>query len=379
MKYIDEKRMRFGYIGLFVVSVALIGAAFWDYTYNDEALLNWFISALGGLLLIAIFFFIVTELILRDALDLRPRRVAVATDEDHGVMPSHNQVPASVAAKAAMPADSASSLSMMDRPAPKTETRGGNPSSGRGEAWQPTMQPATQKASAKKEIIKIDVPKADIPKVEAPKAEPKTERIAPTKKEVIKIDVPKPETIKAENATLSERMERAKIDMPKRVHAEKPPREQVKIEVPAQEFIIARPKETPLAEVLPESPAAVPKPKMVQPAPHGVQLQTIAYELGSAQFRVPRGSKGHRNPNAVLESTRVLCGDCGLYFRVDLDRARPMSVPCPQCSKDLGLSGAHQNAEHIKMRCRFCGDFLQMPRASEHKATQCATCGQING
>ena len=369
MKYIDEKRMRFGYIGLFVLSVALVGAAFWDYTYNDEALLNWFISALGGLLLIAIFFFIVTELILRDALDLRPRRVAVATDQDHGVMPSHNTLPTNVAAKAAMPADSAASFSMMEHPAPKNENAGGSSGGARAEPWQPTMQPATQKPSAKKEIIKIDVPKE----------ETKKDRIAPTKKEVYKVDVPKLDKIKEENAKLSERMERAKIEMPKRTPVVTPPKDKIRIEMPEQQFIVAKPKETPLAAVLPESPATVPKPKTVQPAPHGVHLQTLEYELGTSSFRVPRGSKGHRNPHAVLESARILCGDCGLYFRVDLDRARPMSVQCPQCSKDLGLSGAHQNAEHIKMRCRFCGDFLQMPRASEHKATQCATCGQING
>ena len=119
MKYIDEKRMRFGYIGLFVTSVLLIGAAFWDYTYNEEALINWFISALGGLLLIAIFFFIATELILKDALDLRPKRIAAATDEDHGAMPAHNMLPAPApsraANKASVPADSAASMSMCAR------------------------------------------------------------------------------------------------------------------------------------------------------------------------------------------------------------------------------------------------------------------------
>lgn len=367
MKYIDEKRMRFGYIGLFVLSVALIGAAFWDYTYNEEALLNWFVSALGGLLLIAIFFFIATELILKDALDLRPKRIAVgSTDEDHGAMPAQHQVPNRAASKAAMPADSTSSQSLMG-PGPSMARPSNDPAAGRGvETYQPRMQAPIAKSSAKKEILKID----------APAIEPKTEKVAATKKEVFKVDVP---SMEPEKAKLSERLERAKIEMPKRTEIEKPTKEPIKISMPETQFINAKPKEASLAEVMPESPSAVPKPKQVQPAPHGVHVQSIGYELGTSQFRVPRGSKGHRNPNAVLESTRVLCGDCGLYFRVDLDRARPMSVQCPQCSKDLGLSGAHQNAEHIKMRCRFCGDFLQMPRATEHKATQCATCGQING
>ncbi|HEX9815842.1 MAG TPA: hypothetical protein VGB18_02585 [Candidatus Thermoplasmatota archaeon] len=370
MKYIDERRMRFGYIGLFVLSAGLIGAAFWDYTYNDEALLNWFVSALGGLLLIAIFFFIATELILKDALDLRPRRIAVATDEDHGVMPAQHQVPSRAAAKAAMPADAAASSMMMDRPAPNMQRPSVDPASGRGAEWRPHVQPPTTKPSGKKEILKIDVPKVG----------PKTENVPATKKEALKIDGPTRDAVQAEKNKLSERLERAKIDMPKRTPLmDKPKSEQIRIAMPETQFINAKPKEATLAEVMPESPAGVPKPKHVQAAPHGVHLQTIAYELGSSQFRVPRGSKGHRNPNAVLESTRVLCGDCGLYFRVDLDRARPMSVQCPQCSKDLGLSGAKLDAEHIKMRCRFCGDFLQMPRASEHKATQCATCGQING
>ncbi len=365
MKYIDEKRMRFGYIGLFVLSVGLIGAAFWDYTYNDEALLNWFVSALGGLLLIAIFFFVATELILKDALDLRPRRIAVgSTDEDHGAMPAQHQVPSRAAAKASMTADSASSQSLMG-PAPNMARPSNDPAASRGETWQPRFQAPTTKPSTKKEVLKVDVPK-----------ESKTETIPMAKKEVFKVEVP---NVEAEKARLSERLERAKIDMPKRAPLDMPTNQQIKIAMPETQYINAKPKETSLAEVMPESPAAVPKPKMVQPAPQGVHLQTIGYELGSSQFRVPRGSKGHRNPNAVLESTRVLCGECGLYFRVDLDRARPMSVQCPQCSKDLGLSGAHQNAEHIKMRCRFCGDFLQMPRATEHKATQCATCGQING
>lgn len=362
MKYIDEKRMRFGYIGLFVLSVGLIGAAFWDYTYNEEALLNWFVSALGGLLLIAIFFFVATELILKDALDLRPRRIAVgSTDEDHGAMPAQHQVPARAASKASMTADSAASLSSPTMARPSND-----PAAARGDAWQPHVQAPTSKSVAKKEILKIDVPK--------------TKNAPAVKKEILKIDTPKREAVEAEKARLSERLERAKIDMPTRSPAKvDKPTERIHIAMPETQFINAKPRETSLSEAMPQSPAAVPKPTKVQPAPQGVHLQTISYELGSSQFRVPRGSKGHRNPNAVLESTRVLCGDCGLYFRVDLDRARPMSVQCPQCSKDLGLSGAHQNVEHVKMRCRFCGDFLQMPRAEEHKATQCATCGQING
>src|SRR5688500_8926261 len=116
MKYIDEKRMRFGYIGIFGIAVLLIGAALWDTTYNDERMLNWLISALGGLLLIAIFFFIATELILRDALDLRPKKIAAAIDEDHGVRAGSNVIPTAAmmraARKAEAPADSAASLSL---------------------------------------------------------------------------------------------------------------------------------------------------------------------------------------------------------------------------------------------------------------------------
>jgi hypothetical protein len=365
MKYIDEKRMRFGYISLFATSVFLIGAAFWDYTYNNEALLNWFVSALGGLLLIAIFFFIATELILKDALDLRPKRLAMAMDEDHGAMPAAHTLPIreAVGAKASMPADSAASLSMMDRPTPSMERSGGTPNAGAGPAWQPHVQAPTTKPSGKKEVIKIDIPKDEVAAAQEA-----------AKKEIFKVDAPRAETPKAPT-TLSQKVGNAKAARPKP--------ETIRIEVPEAVTIAAKPKEASLAEVLPEvlpeTPAMLPKPKKVPPAPRGMQLQSLMYEIGSAQFRVPRGSKGHRNPNAVLESTRVLCAECGVYFRVDLDRARPMSVQCPQCSKDLGLSGAHQNAEHVKMRCRFCGDFLQMPRVADHKSTQCATCGQING
>lgn len=324
MKYIDEKRMRLGYIGIFGLAVILIGAAFWDTTYNDERLINWFISALGGLLLIAIFFFVVTELILKDALDLRPKRVAAVTDQDYGMVPSQHQVATAAAPSRpehrSMPAVPST---MMQGPAPPMRelSRPASMSSrmNRIEPWNPHVQA---------------VAKAPRPTPPAPR---------------------KPERVEA------------------------PKREPMRIEMPKTEFIVAKPQEARLKEVLPDSPALMPKPQKIPQGPQGIHLEKLSYELGSSQFRVPRGTKGHINPLAVLESTRVLCSDCGLYFRVDLDRTRPMSVQCPQCSRDLGLSGARQEAQHVKMRCRFCGDFLQMPRVADHKATQCATCGQITG
>jgi hypothetical protein len=282
MKYIDEKRLRFGYLGMFAASVLLLVAAWWDATYNGEQLVTFFVSGLIAVLVLSVLFFVATESILKDALDLRPRR-PVANGEGGADTPRPNQGPAYAGFQAVEPRLQAASLGFASRGAAESASSSG---------WQPHRQPAPT---------------------------PRTS--------TIRIELPQPVEINAIDDGAARR---------------------------------------------------VPAPSVAPSSLGGRSTERMPYEWGNPEFRVPRGTRSARSTSLSLESTRVLCGDCGVYFRVDLDHSRPQAVECPECEKELGLSGARLEAEHVRLRCRFCGDVLRLPRLAEHKATQCSTCGQLS-
>lgn len=355
MKHVDERRMRLAYFAIFLLAALVMVTAIWDVSYNQERMIHVLISALGGLLVVAIAFFVITELILRDSLDLRPKPLAAVMDQDIHAKPSDNKVNERVAHKATAHADGAAP--MMSPALKPHESLGARVSierdSARNDRWHPHMQPAAAKPmrTADASIVKVDVPALGSAPLHTPRD---TQDPLPMKKAELVKQVPR---------------------MPPA--PPKPHGAPVTIDMPTQQTLEPRRESLQPGQLSVTSPAAIPKPHPVPGPAANLTLEKMSFETGNPQFRVPRGAPG-QNPHAILESARVLCGACGLYFRVDIERARPLSVPCPKCTSDLGLSGAKQEAEHVKLRCRHCGDFLKVPRLAVAKATQCSTCGQAS-
>lgn len=300
MKYVDEERLRVGYGILFAAAVVLVAGAILDANYNGGRWVSWFISGLGGLFVVAILFFVLTEGILKEALNLAPAAHGVPADESPVAMPER---------QAAGPFSlRAASLGFGGVAGPAT-----------GAVGPMAVRPLSSRLIARREAWTPH---------EAPVVPP-------------------------------------------------PPR--VRIQFPEPVTVVAEPRESAATQPHPKHARAPPRPETIPPPPRGIATQTLAYEVGYPEFRLPRGAAGSWRLGMVLESTRILCGACGLYFRLDLEPQRPVGVQCPRCSKDLGLSGATATAQHVRMRCRHCGDFVVLPRVAEHKGTQCPTCGQTNG
>src|ERR1051325_8997047 len=73
MKYIDEKRLRIAYVVLLSVAAMLLIGAILDIAYNSHRGLSWYISGTVAVFVLALMYFVSTELLLREALDLRPQ------------------------------------------------------------------------------------------------------------------------------------------------------------------------------------------------------------------------------------------------------------------------------------------------------------------
>lgn len=119
------------------------------------------------------------------------------------------------------------------------------------------------------------------------------------------------------------------------------------------------------------------RPAKVPEAPKGVLVQPFAFEAGDPNFHpAARGVPSKPRRGNVVAQARILCQGCSYYFLAYLEEARPAAISCPRCSLELGLSGARQTTDHVKVRCRHCGDLQWAPRIGRNVALQCATCGQ---
>lgn len=139
---------------------------------------------------------------------------------------------------------------------------------------------------------------------------------------------------------------------------------------------VVRPAPVPRPASAP-APEPLARPQHVPAPPKGVIVQPVAFESGDPNFRpAARGAPSKPKRGNLLAQTRILCQGCSYYFQAFLEDVRPAAVSCPRCNLELGLSGARQTTDHVKVRCRHCGEFLWAPRVGRNVALQCATCGQ---
>lgn len=131
------------------------------------------------------------------------------------------------------------------------------------------------------------------------------------------------------------------------------------------------------APVIVPTKEPLPRPETVPAAPARILVQPFAFEAGDPSFHpAARGVPSRPRRGNVIAQTRVLCQGCSYYFLAYMEEARPAVVSCPRCNLELGLSGARQTNDHVKVRCRHCGDFQWAPRLGKNVTLQCGTCGQ---